>query len=80
MLEGNILLADTYNHRLRLLDLKDRTIRTLHGGPGQLNEPGGLAVLKGIVYIADTNNHRIVRYDPKAEKADVLGIHFQTPR
>lgn len=78
VLDGNILVADTYNSALRLLDLKARTITTLLGGPGakDLDEPGGLSVLDGIVYLADTNHHRIVRFDPKTKKADAIKMEI----
>ncbi|MDJ0958225.1 MAG: thioredoxin-like domain-containing protein [Arenicellales bacterium] len=79
--EASILIADTYNHKLRLLDLSKRSVRTLvgTGKPGnrlgtgekaQLNEPGGLAVLGRKVLIADTNNHRIAQYDLETQKLD----------
>ncbi|MCP5153000.1 MAG: redoxin domain-containing protein [Ectothiorhodospiraceae bacterium] len=69
-----VIVADTYNHKLKRLDLKARTIETLAGtgqpgrgeGPGagaQLNEPGGVALLGERVLVADTNNDRIVWFD-----------------
>lgn len=66
--ENRILIADTYNHKLKMLDLRSRTVTSLAGSgkPGKgfnLNEPGGLAVLGGTALIADTNNNRIVSYD-----------------
>ncbi|MEK7348030.1 MAG: thioredoxin-like domain-containing protein [Candidatus Eisenbacteria bacterium] len=65
-----ILVADTYNHKIKELDPEARTIRTLHGDgkPGTdrgdalaLFEPGGLHAAGGDLYVADTNNHRVVR-------------------
>jgi thiol-disulfide isomerase/thioredoxin/sugar lactone lactonase YvrE len=72
--ETSLLVTDTYNHKLKRLDLKKRQVETLAGTgrPGResgipqalrLNEPGGLAVSGNRVLIADTNNNRIVRYD-----------------
>ena len=69
-----IVIADTYNHKLKQLDLKKRRVVSLagtgapgeeHGGSQvvQLNEPGGLAVLGRHILIADTNNNRILQYD-----------------
>ena len=71
---SKILIADTYNHKLKLLNVDERSVQTLAGtgipgrghGEGlraQMNEPGGLAVLGKQVLIADTNNHRIMQYD-----------------
>jgi sugar lactone lactonase YvrE len=66
-----ILVADTYNHKIKEIDLEARTIRTLAGDgrPGTerdrhlaLFEPGGLHAADDVLYIADTNNHRVVRF------------------
>ena len=74
---GNVLIADTSNHRLRVVALNG-TITTISGNgtPGftgensspagaQLNSPQGVAVdAQGHVYIADSGNSRIRRIDP----------------
>ncbi len=76
---SRILIADTYNHKLKLLNMDKRVVRTLAGtgqpgrGEGEglralMNEPGGLAVLGKRVLIADTNNHRIMQYDLESEE------------
>ncbi len=78
--QTRVLVADTYNHKIKILDLKSREVTTLvgTGKPGdkigrdvetELNEPGGLALLGDKVLIADTNNHRIVGYDLKTHTA-----------
>ena len=67
-----LLIADTYNHKLKTLDAESKTIRTVAGGRGAeaggpaLDEPGGLHVdpATGLAFIADTNNHRIVLFNP----------------
>ena len=65
-----ILVADTYNHKIKELDPKTRTLRTLlgdgkpgteRGGALALFEPGGLHAAGDALYVADTNNHRVVR-------------------
>ena len=69
-----IVIADTYNHKLKQLDLEKQRVVSLAGtgAPGeehsesqavQLNEPGGLAVLGRRILITDTNNNRILQYD-----------------
>jgi len=69
---GKVLVADTYNHKLKELDLARGTVRTLAGDgrPGSeregrlaLFEPGGLHTADDVLYIADTNNHRVVRVE-----------------
>jgi cellulose biosynthesis protein BcsQ len=62
-----LAVADTYNHKIRLLDLDEQQVMTLSLGT-ELNEPGGLAVFNGELYIADTNNNRILRWHLKDQK------------
>ncbi|MEG7521993.1 MAG: redoxin domain-containing protein [Chromatiales bacterium] len=75
-----LFIADTYNHKLKLIDLVERRIGTTlgNGNPGrasgdssafQLNEPGGLVRLGEKILIADTNNHRIVAFDVDSGQA-----------
>ena len=70
-----LLLADTYNHKIKEIDPEKRTVRTLAGtgkagvgvigGKVQFFEPAGVtAAGEHEIYVADTNNHRIVRFDP----------------
>jgi thiol-disulfide isomerase/thioredoxin len=76
MPEGKLLVADTYNHKLKLVDPTARTAKTLAGtgkagtgSPGQplqLYEPASVAVTSATeAFIADTDNHRIVRLNPQ---------------
>lgn len=76
--DGTIFVADTYNSKIKLLDPKTQTIKTLFGlgGTGgfrdgsaaeaQFDEPGGLAYDAGKLYVADTNNDAIRVIDVKA--------------
>ena len=70
-----IYIADTYNHKIKRLDLNTKTVVSVAGtgkpgkGKGKatkaaLNEPGGLVFLGNKILIADTNNNRIMQYDP----------------
>jgi thiol-disulfide isomerase/thioredoxin len=62
-----LLVADTYNHKIKLIDPKRRTVTTLGGDgtagkttqPVRFYEPSGLSVAGQRLYIADTNNHLI---------------------
>lgn len=85
--DGHLYVADSYNHKIRLIDLKTRAVRTFAGTgkPGHaidklhFSEPAGLAISGGQMYIADTNNHRIVTIDMKTKKAKELVIAGLTP-
>ena len=67
--EDRLLVTDTGNHRLQMLDRDGNFITNVGSfgnGPGQFNEPVGLAVaLDGSVYVADTWNGRIQQLSPE---------------
>jgi hypothetical protein len=83
-----LLVADTYNHRIKELDPKKREVKTLFGTgkPGQADgkspsfyEPAGLSVANGKLYIADANNHAIRVIDLKTKEASTLHIKGLEP-
>ena len=71
----SVLIADTYNHRIKRFDLLHREVRSFAGAgapvgqcesPGeraQFSEPGGLALARQQLFVADTNNHRVCVLD-----------------
>lgn len=83
-----LLIADTYNHKIKELDPRQRSVRTLFGTgkPGQSDgsnasfyEPAGLSVANGKLYVADTNNHAIRVVDLKTKQTSTLMIKGLTP-
>ncbi len=66
-LNGKVFVADSYNHKIRQLDVETRKLTTFLGdgksgngtAPLQLSEPGGVSVTKHTLYVADTNNNRV---------------------
>jgi thiol-disulfide isomerase/thioredoxin len=83
-----ILIADTYNHKIKELDPKQEKVTSLFGTgkPGQADgpspsfyEPGGLALANGNLYVADTNNHAIRVIDLKTKRATTLKLNGLTP-
>jgi DNA-binding beta-propeller fold protein YncE len=83
-----LLIADTYNHKIKELDPKQEKVTTLigNGKPGQVDgaapsfyEPGGLALANGNLYVADTNNHAVRVIDLKTKRAATLRISGLTP-
>ena len=83
-----LLIADTYNHKIKELDPNKRRVTSLFGSgkPGQADgstssfyEPGGLASANDKLYIADTNNHAIRVVDLKTKQASTLRLKGLTP-
>jgi DNA-binding beta-propeller fold protein YncE len=81
--EGRVYIADTYNHKIKVLDPRARTVRTFlgTGKPGQADgasptfyEPGGLAFARGKLYVADTNNHAVRVVDLKTKQTATLKL------
>lgn len=60
---GRLYIADTYNHKVKELDLQQGTVRTIAGGAAgganRLLEPSGLSLAGDQLFIADTNSHAI---------------------
>ena len=87
-LGDKLLIADTYNHKIKELDPKRERVTSLFGTgkPGQVDgaspsfyEPGGLAIANDKLYVADTNNHAIRVVDLRTKQASTLRISGLTP-
>jgi thiol-disulfide isomerase/thioredoxin len=83
-----LLIADTYNHKIKLLDPAARAVKSFVGAgkPGQSDgakpsfyEPGGLSVAGDKLYVADTNNHAIRVVDLKTKETSTLQIKGLQP-
>ena len=61
-----LLIADTYNGKIKRLDPASRQVTTLQASIGVLNEPGGLSAAGGTAWIADTNHHAVRVLDLEA--------------
>ena len=82
--EGKVFVADTYNHKIKIVDPEQRTCKTFlgTGKPGrsdgtaaQFFEPSGLAILGHELFIADTNNHLIRAAN--LQTAEVRTLHIK---
>ncbi len=84
---GMLYVADTYNDKIKLVDIKKRTAKTWLGtgergnglDPVQLNEPAGLVVAGDSLFIADTNNHRILKVNLATKATQVFKIAGLAP-
>jgi len=91
--DGLLYVADTYNSKIKIVDLV-RGTSTSYAGTGKpgmadgplrsasFNEPGGLAVLGDRIYVADTNNHQvrvIDRITARVSPLEFTGIEKLAP-
>ncbi|MEO8493477.1 MAG: hypothetical protein ABI614_00290, partial [Planctomycetota bacterium] len=64
---NHIYVADTYNNKIKAIDLTKLTISTIAGDfesgrtdqPARFDEPAGLSIAADKLYVADTNNHLV---------------------
>jgi DNA-binding beta-propeller fold protein YncE len=88
--DSRVFIADTYNHKIKVLDPSSGRVTTFAGtgeaghadGPkqrAQFYEPGGLSASDGMLFVADTNNHAIRRIDLATGQVDTLTIDGLAP-
>ncbi len=84
--DGKLYVADTYNHKIKVIDPNLRLCKTLagdgvsghvDGARAGFSEPSGLAVLNGKIYVADTNNHAIRTIDLQSHETNTLRLKPQ---
>ncbi|MCA1816513.1 MAG: redoxin domain-containing protein [Acidobacteria bacterium] len=80
---AGVFVADTYNHKIKLLDPATGRVETFAGTgkPGQADgeapsfyEPGGISYADGKLYVADTNNHAVRVIDLATRKTSTLRL------
>ncbi|XP_007939780.1 NHL repeat-containing protein 2 [Orycteropus afer afer] len=83
-----LYVADSYNHKIKVVDPKTKHCLTLAGTgdasnvihssfrESTFNEPGGLCIGENgqLLYVADTNNHQIKVMDLETETISVLPV------
>jgi len=86
--EGKLYITDTYNNKLKSIDLEAAEVKTLAGtgepgtadDPAQFDEPAGVSYAGGKLYVADTNNHLIRVVDLASNhRVSTLRIEGLTP-
>ena len=79
-----VFIADSYNHKIKALDLASGEVRTLAGDgrpglqdgcPGQLSEPSGLAMgPEGQLFVADSNSSAVRVLDTRTLQLRTLDV------
>ena len=82
---GLLYVADTYNHKIKIVDQVKNTSATFAGSGkrgfkdgalalAEFNEPSGLAFVGERLYVADCNNHQIRVIDTKTQQVSTLQL------
>ena len=85
-----MIIADTYNHKIKMLDPASGSVSTLagtgvpghadgHAARAQFHEPGGVSVAGHTVFVADTNNHVIRTIDLPSSIVSTLTLEGLAP-
>jgi DNA-binding beta-propeller fold protein YncE len=69
--EGKIYIADTYNGKIKTLDLKNERVNTVIAG---LNEPNDILFLDNQMWVSDTNNHQLIKVDLKTNEKKIVDV------
>lgn len=86
--DGKLYVADSYNHKIKIVDPETRSVTTFlgDGKPGlqdgaraEFSEPSGLAAIGNKLYIADSNNNLVRIADLTTKEVHVLNINRLTP-
>jgi DNA-binding beta-propeller fold protein YncE len=83
--DGKLYVADTYNNKIKVFDLKTRELTTFLGGdfgklvPQLFSEPAGISFANGKLYVADTNAHRIRVVDLATKAVSTLELKGVNP-
>jgi DNA-binding beta-propeller fold protein YncE len=88
--DGRVFIADTYNHKIKVLDPATRKVSTVAGtgtaghadGPAlvaQFHEPGGISIAGETLFVADTNNHAIRAIDLRTSIVSTLTMAGLAP-
>jgi sugar lactone lactonase YvrE/thiol-disulfide isomerase/thioredoxin len=83
--DGHLYISDTYNHKIRSVELASRRVTTQAGSgdrgwadgsppTARFDEPGGLTAAEGQLYVADTNNHLIRLVDSGTGRVTTLAL------
>lgn len=70
-------MLDTFNHKVKRVDLGNNTIETVVGG---LKEPGGLVVMGNDLVVCDSNNHCIKIVDLTTKLIKTVELVFNVPK
>lgn len=69
-----LYVADTYNGKIKLMDMRSKGISTIDVGRS-LSEPGGISIQGNTLWIANTNSHEIGKFNLLSHEFEVLELN-----
>ncbi len=78
---GRVHIADSYNHKIKTLDVNTRDVVTVEASTDlvcedtsctRLWEPAGVIEVAGHLFVSDTNNHRILKIGLDSRKTEIF--------
>jgi outer membrane protein assembly factor BamB len=73
IIDSDVYIADTYNGKIKVLDLRRLRVRTLTDG---LSEPNDLIFLNGQLWVTSTNSHQLFKVDLHSGEKEEVVVRF----
>lgn len=73
VVDSNLYIADTYNGKVKVLDLEKKRVRTVIGG---LDEPNDVKFINGFLWVTDTNHHQLLKVNLETGEKHLVPITF----
>ena len=73
IIDSDVYIADTYNGKIKVLDLSRLRVRTLTDG---LSEPNDLIFLNGRLWVTSTNSHQLFKVDMHTGEKEEVVVQF----
>lgn len=73
IIDSDVYIADTYNGKIKVLDLSRLRVRTLADG---FSEPNDLLFLNGQLWVTSTNSHQLFKVDLHTGEKEEVVVRF----
>ncbi|WP_299761125.1 thioredoxin-like domain-containing protein [uncultured Pontibacter sp.] len=73
VIDSKVYIADTYNGKIKVLDMQRRRVHTLTDG---LQEPNDIIFLNGQLWVTSTNSHQLFTVDIQTGEKQEVEISF----
>jgi DNA-binding beta-propeller fold protein YncE len=74
VIDSTLFIADTYNGKIKTLDLEKKRVKTIVAG---LEEPNDVAFIQGYLWITDTHHHQLLKVNLETGEKYLVPISFK---